>query len=254
MKRLRVVGVLVTVCIICALMWVSAQGGGNQAAPVAPAINRRDISGFWGLEFDGRKVSPARLVPAMTRTALDAFAKRDAHNIRWCNLVGMPAAMDMGRPLDIRQGPTTIIMVPEATSVAPRYVYLNRTVHIDPAVFDPSTNGDSIGRWDGDVLVVDTVGFHQRHGLMAIPGGGYRTPNARLVERYTRIGDGNTLVVTFTWTDAKMFRTPHTYAFKYNRFPATYEAVTPAGCGPWDPVRTSFFEPPTAKPAGPVVR
>jgi hypothetical protein len=163
--------------------------------------------------------------------------------------------MDMGRPLDIRQGPTTIIMVPEAAAVAPRYVYLNRSTHVDPDVFDPSTNGDSIGRWEGDVLVVDTVGFHETHGLMAIPGGGYRTPTARLVERYRIVGDGNVMQVSFTWTDPKMFRTPHTYEFRYVRYPATYEAVTPAGCNAWDPVRSAFFEPaPTSKPAAPVAR
>ena len=222
--------------------WLLAQGGG--AVPSPPAINRRDISGFWGLEFDGRRVPPATLLASVTRQHLDEAAKRDAHNVRWCNLVGVPAAMDMGRPIDIRQGPTTIIMVPEASAVAPRYVYLNRTAHISEDFFDPSTNGDSIGKWEDDTLVVDTTGFHETHGLMAIPGGGYRTPTARLVERYKLLGDGNLLSVTFTWTDPKMFRTPHTYEFRYNRYPSSYEAVVPAGCGPWDPVRSTFFEPP----------
>lgn len=229
-----------------AAAWPSAQGPAGPGA--APAV-ARDISGFWGLEYDGRKVPPANLLPSVTRSMLDEVAKRDAHNIRWCNLVGMPAAMDMGRPLDIRQGPTTIIMVPEAAPVAPRYVYLNRSHHIDPDVFDPSTNGDSIGRWDDDVLVVDTVGFHEKQGLLAIPGGGYRTPTAHLVERYRLVGNGSVMQVTFTWTDPNMFRTPHTYEFRYVRYPATYEAVTPAGCMPWDPVRSAFFESPSATPA-----
>jgi hypothetical protein len=229
-----------------AAAWPSAQGPAGPGA--APAV-ARDISGFWGLEYDGRKVPPANLLPSVTRSMLDEVARRDAHNIRWCNLVGVPAAMDMGRPLDIRQGPTTLIMVPEAAPVAPRYVYLNRSQHIDPDVFDPSTNGDSIGRWEGDELVVDTIGFHETHGLLAIPGGGYRTPTAHLVERYRIVGQGNVMHVSFTWTDPAMFRTPHTYEFRYVRYPATYEAVTPAGCMPWDPVRSAFFEPPSATPA-----
>ena len=223
------------------------QGGGAPAA--APAFDPRDISGFWGLGFDSRKVPPASLLPTVTKAALDAAAKKDAHNVRWCNLVGMPTLMDMGRPLDIRQGPTQIIMTTEVTNVSPRYIYTARAQHVSEDVFDPSTNGDSIGRWEGDTLVVDTVGFHETHGLMAIPGGGYRTPTAKLMERYRLMDNGNTLSVVFTWTDPKMFRTPHTYEYRYYRYPANYEAVLPTGCGTYDQNRIQFLEGPIAAPA-----
>src|SRR5262245_20193916 len=85
----------------------------------------RDISGFWELNFDSRRVPRASLAPAVTRARIDARAKADAYAIRWCNLLGMPFIMDSGRPLDIRQGATAIIIVPENSS-APRYLYLNR--------------------------------------------------------------------------------------------------------------------------------
>jgi hypothetical protein len=228
---------------------LSAQAPGPPSSP-ATALNRRDISGFWWLGYDGRKVPPANLVPSVTDAVRRKLAAADVHTTRWCNLVGMPALMDMGRPLDVRQGETMIVMVPEVANASPRYVYLNRSAHIDPDVYDPSTNGDSIGRWDGDTLIVDTTGFHDTHGLMAIPGGAYRTATARLVERYALLGDGNTLSVTFTWTDPKMFRAPHVYEFRYLRYPAHYEAITPAPCNPWDSLRSSFFEAPAApKPA-----
>jgi hypothetical protein len=219
---------------------LSAQGRGG-VSPPAPAIDSRDISGFWSLEIDGRRIPPARLIPAMTKAALDRFAQKDTHNVRWCNLIGTPAVMDTGRPVDIRQGPTAVVIVPELSQAAPRYLYL-RSEHISKDIFDPSTNGDSTARWDGDTLVVDTVGFHESHGLLAIPGGGYRTPTSHLVERYSLLQNGAILSVTSTWTDPKMFAAPHSYEFRYNRMPPYYEAQVPAGCNPYDEVRSKFLE------------
>ena len=137
----------------------------------------------------------------------------------------MPFTMDKGRPLDIRAGQhrrhhrsrerlRTALPVSE-----PRHAH-------QPDIFDPSTNGDSIARWEGETLVVDTIGFHADRGITTIPGGGYRTDTSHLVERYRLLKDGSVLSVTFTWTDPKVFRTPHTYEFRYNRLPANYEPRT----------------------------
>jgi hypothetical protein len=217
-----------------------------------------DISGFWELNFDSRKVPRASLTPALTRAKLDARAKGDAYAIRWCNLLGMPFVMDSGRPLDIRQGATAIIIVPENAS-APRYLYTNRDAHVSNDIFDPSTNGDSIAHWEDDTLVVDTVGFHGEHGITAIPGGGFRTEKSRLVERYRLFKDGAGLSVTFTWTDPTVFRGAHTYEFRYHRLPPTYEPRQWLPCDPYDEERAAFLDmpsprPPTApaKPAGSV--
>ena len=98
-----------------------------------------DISGFWELNFDGRQVPRASLLPSVTRAKTDARAKGDAYAVRWCNLLGVPFVMDSGRPLDIRQGATAIIIAPENSS-APRYLYTNRAAHISEDIFDPSTN------------------------------------------------------------------------------------------------------------------
>ena len=99
--------------------------------------------------------------------------------------------------------------------------------------------------------MVDTVGFHENHGLLAIPGGGYRTPTSHLVERYTLLQNGAVLSVTSTWTDPKMFAAPHTYEFRYNRMPPHYEAHVPAGCSPYDEVRSKFLEGPPGNPGHP---
>ena len=201
----------------------------------------RDISGFWELNFDSRKVPRASLAPSVTRARIDAQAKGDAYAIRWCNLLGMPFIMDSGRPLDIRQGATAIIVVPENSS-APRYLYLNRSAHISDDIYDPSTNGDSIARWEGDTVVVDTTGFHGDHGITAIPGGGFRTEKSRLVERYRLLNDGAVLSVTFTWTDPTVFRVPHSYEYRYSRLPSTYEPRQWLPCNAYDEERAKFLE------------
>jgi hypothetical protein len=219
----------------------SVRAQGQPTAGGGPSPSSRDLSGFWELSFDSRKVPPANLLPGVTPAILAERARKDAHAIRWCNLLGMPFLMDSGRPLDIRQGRTALIIVPENAS-PPRYLYLERSTHIGEDIFDPTTYGDSIAHWEGDALVVDTVGFHEDRGITTIPGGGYRTATSRLEERYRLIENGSVLSVVFTWTDPTVFRTPHTYEFRYYRLPANYEARTWLPCDPYNEVRAKFLE------------
>ena len=240
--------------VLCCLVVLPAAmaGRGRQMPAVASAVGLQDLSGFWELSYDSRSVPAASLLPTITRSRLDAKAKADAYAVRWCNLLGMPFVMDSGRPLDIRVGTTAVIVAPES-HIAPRYLYLNRTTHVSDDIFDPSTNGDSIARWEGDALVVDTVGFHPERGITAIPGGGYRTATSHLVEQFRLLKNGAILAVTSTWTDPKVFRTPHRYEFRYYRLPANYEPRPWLPCDPFDPVRTSFLAGPAAAkptPAG----
>jgi len=171
---------------------------------------------------------------------LDLHARKDVHAIRWCNLLGVPAVMDSGTPLDVRQGATTIIVAVENGS-APRYLYLDRKNHISKDIYDASTNGDSVAHWEGDALVVDTVGFHPTRGVTSIPGGGFKTENSHLVERYRLLENGAVLSVISTWTDAKVFRVPHSYEYRYYRMPKHYEPVGAFPCNPYDEARADFL-------------
>ena len=227
------------------LVGVAALQDARAQTPPA-TVGARDFSGFWELSPDSRRVPDANLIAGITSAVRAERARKDAYAIRWCNLLGMPFIMDSGRPLDIRQGRTAIIIVPEHAS-GPRYLYLNRSTHVGEDVFDPTTYGDSIARWEGDTLVADTIGFHPDRGITAIPGGGYRTATSRLVERYRLLENGNVLSVVFTWTDPKMFRAPHTYEFRYYRLPADYEPRTWLPCDPYNEERTRFLE---GTPAG----
>jgi len=216
------------------------QGRGAVAPAARPASGDQDISGFWGLSFDSRKVPPAKLAPGITRAMLDLHARKDVHAIRWCNLLGVPAVMDAGTPLDIRQGTTAVIIAVENGS-APRYLYLDRANHVGKDIYDASTNGDSVAHWEGDTFVVDTVGFHPTRGVTSIPGGGFKTENSHLVERYRLLENGAVLSVISTWTDAKVFRVPHSYEYRYYRMPKHYEPVAAFPCNPYDEARADFL-------------
>jgi hypothetical protein len=218
---------------------------GFTATAASQTPNPRDISGYWELTYmDGQHVPRAQLSPRVTRAVLDAQAQKDFKAVRWCNILGMPAIMASHRPLDIRQTEKTIVIAAEINA-ATRYIYLNRATHIGKDTFDPTTNGDSIAKWEGDTLVVDTVGFDPNKGVTAIPGGGFRTANTHLVERYRLLNNGSILSVRFTWTDPGVYRTPHTYEFRYARLPRDYEARLPLNCDPFDETRTAFL---TARP------
>lgn len=225
------------VAALIALGTAGSGAGAQERSGAAPL----DLSGYWELSFDSRRVPRADLVPNVTPAMIAERAGKDAHAVRWCNILGLPLIMDNGRPLDIRQGTSAVIIVPENAS-GPRYLYLNRATHISEDIFDPTTYGDSIARWEGDTLLVDTVGFHPDRGVTAIPGGGYRTATSRLVERYRLLDGGSVLSVVFTWTDPNMYRTPHSYEYRYYRLPRNYEARTWLPCDPYNEIRAKFLE------------
>lgn len=71
---------------------------------------------------------------------------------------------------------------------------------VDP---DPTWMGDSIGRWDGDTLVVDTIGFNDKTEIS-----GFRHSEAlHVVERFTR-SDFNTVQYEATIEDSNVFAEP----------------------------------------------
>ncbi len=63
--------------------------------------------------------------------------------------------------------------------------------------------GDSIGWWEGDTLVVDTTNFHQQAGRRG------SSENNHVVERFTRLEDGN-LLYRFTVEDDAVWTAPWT--------------------------------------------
>ncbi len=237
----RIYGVLwLAVIVFFCFGAIAAQ---NAATTSGDASDPHAISGFWELTFDSRNVPPADLAPGITAAVIQEHKQADAHAVRWCNLLGTPFIMDPGMPIDLREGAREIIIA-AATNAAPRHIYLDRSTHISPDIFDATTNGDSIAHWEGETLVVDTIGFDGKKGLTLIPGGGFRTSDSHLIERYKLLEKGSVLSVVFTWEDPQVYRTPHSYEYRYNRLPAQYEAMPAIQCDPYNDVRAKFLEGP----------
>jgi hypothetical protein len=119
-----------------------------------------------------------------------------------CILSGLPRIMLFS--FEIAHAPGQIVLFYE-------YVHTTRIIHMDGRPHLPDHfrmyMGDSIGRWEGDTLVVDTTNFNGRT-WMAL-GGDFLTDAAHLVERFT-LSDPNTLKWTATITDPKAYSRPFT--------------------------------------------
>jgi hypothetical protein len=87
------------------------------------------------------------------------------------------------------------------------FVDFVRTIHLGmdehPANIVPSVGGHSIGHWEDDVLVVDTVGFEP--GLLLHQGGVHHSANMHIVERFHRDSETNELVREYTISDPEYF-------------------------------------------------
>jgi hypothetical protein len=95
-----------------------------------------------------------------------------------------------------------------------RFVYL-REQHGE--ITAPSYQGSWIGRWDGDSLVFDGVGFHEATLLDA--AGMPHSDELQVMQRLTLKSGGKQLEIRTTLTDAKTFTRPWTTVHTYRRRP-----------------------------------
>ncbi len=100
-----------------------------------------------------------------------------------------------------------------------RTIHLDRTEHPDDIV--PSVGGYSIGRWDGDALVVDTVGFEQ--GVVFPLSGLMHSADMQVTERFEVRDDGQTLVRSFVAHDPAFLQTDWVGESVFQRTSEPYE-------------------------------
>jgi len=84
-----------------------------------------------------------------------------------------------------------------------RAVYLDGRKHMDPDLVVPSYNGESIGRWEGDTLVVDTTAIEPQ--FHTIDTGVPVSDQFHVVERVRLLNGGQTLEIAYSMTDPKMW-------------------------------------------------
>ncbi len=122
-----------------------------------------------------------------------------------CWPAGVPGSLVFtrgGQPLFFYQTKDKITMINEL-NFETRHIYLNVPHTKNPK---PSWYGESVGHFEGDELVIDTIGLNDR-----TPVDNYRTPHTdqiHVVERYKLIEDGKILQATITVDDPGTFNMP----------------------------------------------
>ena len=120
-----------------------------------------------------------------------------------CLPQGMPRMMVIGYPIDIIVQPKRVVMLFEP-GMQRRIIHTDGRKHSNPDDLDPTFSGESIGHWEGDTLVVDTVGI--RPELLFDYSLAPHSDVLRVTERISRAGD--TLQDDMTLEDAKAFTKP----------------------------------------------
>jgi hypothetical protein len=94
-------------------------------------------------------------------------------------------------------------------------VYLDGREHSDPDVVVRSFNGESIGRWEKDTLVVDTTYFTGHHHW--IDAGIPASDALHIVERMRLVNEGRTLEIAYALTDPKSWEGTWTMTKQWRR-------------------------------------
>nr|NIR98636.1 hypothetical protein [Gammaproteobacteria bacterium] len=183
-------------------------------------------SGIWYPDW-GRLFGVPQAPPVLTPEAqaeLDAFNERYAEtgppltNVARCIPPGMPMIVGLGgMPLEILYSPGRVTILLEAYSQVRRIYMDGRPLPEDP---EPFFNGTSVGHWEGDVLVIETVGLHPLNDFIR-EGRVEHSEQLRVDERIYQPGPGE-LVVEMTMTDPAVLLEPYviTHYFKLdNSFP-----------------------------------
>ncbi len=111
-------------------------------------------------------------------------------DIGQCWPAGMPIIMTRVWPIAMIQLPTAIYMISEFMNSL-RVIYLDGRTHTDPDVVVRTFNGESIGRWEGDTLVVDTRQLHRRPAPLGRPGHPGQRRTAHRSSAIRLINDGS---------------------------------------------------------------
>jgi Carboxypeptidase regulatory-like domain len=161
------------------------------------AAGKPDLSGVW-VEIDDPYPETPVVLPwaaALIKQRAENNGKDAPHNR--C-LPGPPPAPGSSSPFItkfVQTGSLLVILFEDNPGF--RQVFLDGRGH--PSNWDPTWMGHSLGKWEGDVLVVDTVGFNDRSWLGGIGGGPIpHTEMLHMTERYKRVDFGHMdLAVTF---------------------------------------------------------
>ena len=235
MRRLLAIGLLAAAPSIAAAQWLAYPAAGvprladgrpnlNAPAPRQPD-GKPDFSGIFYLAYPGVGTGgtadyvaapeffdlgaklPGGLpyqpwAAALVKARMSQFAKDDPIGV--CRPIGAVRLLTLPPPRKFVQLPTLFLILSER-DVTFRQVFLDgRPPLTDP---EPTWNGYSTGRWEGDTLVVQTLGF--RDDTWLDRNGSPLTSAARVTERFSRPTYGR-VEVAITVDDPKAYLRPWT--------------------------------------------
>ena len=186
----------------------TADGKPNVKAPAPRTNGKPDFSGVWGLDAGPSLFWIAgNPKPGYAKPWVEKLLQERDENLGFddpgvhCLPEGPRFNHFVAFPKKIVQTPTLIIVLGEDLSY--RQIFLDgRTLPKDPS---PSFMGYSVGRWEGDTLVVDTIGFKDRTWLDW--AGHPHSEKLHLTERWRRLDFGR-IDIQETFTDPDVYSQP----------------------------------------------
>ncbi len=208
-------------CFLFAALAVLVAPGDAQAPVARLADGHPDLSGD-GVWLPAHVADLAMNVPsgydvpfqgwARARFQANGATPQNDLDLR-CLPPGVPRIMLLARPFEIVQTPKRIVFVYEGGAHVWRQVWMDGRAH--PKDPNPNWLGHSIGHWEGDTLVVDSVGFNDRTWLD--DAGHPHTERLHVIERFSRtdastmkyevaIDDPGAYLRSWTSSNTLMFR------------------------------------------------
>lgn len=190
-------------------------------APAPRTVDGKpDISGIWrvnGYQYNiGKDLKPGDIVLLPEAQKLyDARRKNNSLDNPWaqCFPGGVPRAYLSPDPYKIVYTPKLTVILFEAVQTWRQIFADGRDFPKDP---DPTWMGYSIGRWEGDIFVVETTGFYNMNW---IDSAGLPASNAlHVTERFHRKTFGQ-MDVAVTINDPKSYAKPWTVTLPFTPYP-----------------------------------
>lgn len=167
----------------------------------------------WSRLFAGREAAAPVLTPE-AQEAYDAYQESirehgpNQEAQAQCLPPGIPGVMQQPYPIEILYSPGRVTILTEAYEQVRRIYTDGRPLPADPDLF---FNGNSVGFWEGDMLVIDTVGLHPETNISAgIP----HTEKSR-VHEHIYLESADQLMIEVTITNPDVLVRPFTTAIAY---------------------------------------
>ena len=188
-------------------------GAGVSAAQ--DAQSHPDLSGFWVNQYTPSLSTVLGGEPPFTDFGAEQWRIVDTSKdpTAICLPVGPSRAFTAPFPFQLVQGKDSIAILFEYQSIW-RAIYLDGRPHPEDVADYPYFMGHSVGRWEGNVLVVDTTGIDERSWLDT--AGHRHSAELRLTERFETTG-ANTIKWTVTFDDPVYFTRPWSITRTFTR-------------------------------------